>query len=225
MEFNTYSEEGREQFGNRFLKQNTAIIALQSFLTGKELEGGAASLARQFKCVQDFLDASPNSPQEQVLKKVFAKAIVVAKEKGVLPFSIPDYSPERVASIVDQGLDKIKMAYNVGRGVVDKLEAEEKTMNKQVARVMTVVDKAVEAGVSVAVNAVTEVIEKVYPPAKAITPIVKAVQPFIAERTKTFVRKGMEKIVSTARSTCKTVFSAVKNTVTSFGARIRTLFA
>ena len=117
MYFEEYNEDyGRNEFGNQFEKEVTQMSALQSFLLGNELTEEEIPFIKEFKCVKDFLEIPLNDPREADLKKLFSTAIVTAIDKGVLPFTINENSPLAIASLVDEGMTRLKVAYQTATG-------------------------------------------------------------------------------------------------------------
>ena len=53
-------------------------------------------MIKEFKSVQEFLDLPMGDKKEVVLKKAFATAVTIAKDKGVLPFEVNSPSSDRV---------------------------------------------------------------------------------------------------------------------------------
>lgn len=87
MKFIAYNEdEGRNEFGTHIEGESRKYSALQSLLSGRELEKEEVESLKEFKVVQQFLDSPVGDASEAKLKKVFAAAIITANEQGTLPF-------------------------------------------------------------------------------------------------------------------------------------------
>lgn len=221
MKFAKYNEDyGRNEFGMQFEKEITQMTALQSLLLGNELSAEELPMIREFKCVKEFLDLPMNDKKEGILKKLFATSIVIAKEKGQLPFELPN-DPIEIASAVDEGLTQLKVAYKTATGELDSIEAADALIERAAVRAIAIADKVIEKGVHVVVDKLCFALTKIYPPATAIVPIIKASERYITTGTKLAVRKGIsilakiakpvvQKAITKAKSVAKKVMNFLK---------------
>ena len=211
MKFAEYNEDyGRNEFGNQFEKEATQMTALQSLLTGNELSTEELPLIREFKTVQEFLDLPINDKKVAILKKLFTSSIIFANDKGVLPFNLPD-SPVEIASAVDEGLTRLKVAYQTATGVLDSIEATDVLIDRLAVRTITVMDKVIEKGVPMVLDKLCTVMTKVYPPANAIVPIIKNAERYITVATKVVVRKGIHALAKAAKPIVLRTVAKVKS--------------
>lgn len=211
MKFTEYNEEnGRNAFGNQFEKQITQMTALQSLLVGEELQKEELPLIREFKCVKDFLDLPMNDKKETVLKKLFATAVVAANNSGALAVALPD-SPMAVASIVDEGLNRLKIAYKTSVGEMDSVDAVDALIDSVAVRTMTVMDKVVEKGMPVVIDKVCVAVATVYPPARSVIPVIKACEKYITQTARVAVRKGIQTLQRVAKPIVKKVVTRVRS--------------
>ena len=211
MKFAEYNEDyGRNEFGNQFEKEATQMTALQSLLTGNELSTEELPLIREFKMVQEFLDLPVNDKKEAILKKLFTSSIILAKNKGILPFNVPN-SPVEIASVVDEGLTRLKVAYQTATGVLDSIEATDVLIDRLAVRTVTVMDKVIEKGVPVVLDKLCMVMTKVYPPANAKAPIIKSTERYITVATKIIVRKGIRTLAQAAKPIVQRTVTKVKS--------------
>lgn len=200
MKFVEYNEDyGRYEFGTHMDKLCAKYSALQSLLAGKELEKEEVESLREFKIVQQFLDSPIGDSLEAKLKKAFATAIVIADNKGVLPFSLGDKSPIAIASAIDEGLNRVKLSYKLVQEELDCIEVADILIDATVARVVTVADKVIEKGVPVVLDKVCKFITRVYPPATVFVPIIKQAEKFLVPAAKKIVRKGLAVVSETAK--------------------------
>ena len=191
MKFAEYNEDyGRNEFGNQFEREATQMTALQSLLLGNELTAEELPLIREFKCVKEFLDLPINDKKEAILKKLFATSIVIAKSKGLLPFEVPE-SPEAIASVIDEGLTQMKVAYKTATGELDSIEAIDVLVDRVAVRAVAIADKVIEKGIPVVLDKLCMVMTKVYPPAITVVPVIKHAERYITVATKVIVRKGI----------------------------------
>ncbi|MCG0153790.1 hypothetical protein [Phocaeicola vulgatus] len=217
MEFVNYNEDyGKNELGNQVENSVTQMSALHSLLVGEELSKEELSFIKEFKCVKDFLEMPINDSKEKNLKKMFAAAIVMAKEKGVVPFET-DMSPIAIASAIDEGLTRLKTGYQITTGELDTIEAADILIDKATARIIAIADKAIDHIMPIVVDKLCQVLVKKYPPVTTVVPIIKRTERYITVATKAVVRKGIRAMAGTAKSvvremaekttrvTCKTV--------------------
>ena len=214
MKFAEYNEDyGRNEFGNQFEREATQMTALQSLLLGNELTAEELPLIREFKCVKEFLDLPINDKKEAILKKLFATSIVIAKSKGLLPFEVPE-SPEAIASVVDESLTQMKVAYKTATGELDSIEAVDVLVDRVAVRAVAIADKVIEKGKPVILDKLCMVMTKVCPPAKAVVPVIKRAERYITVATKEVVRKGIRTLAQAAKPIVKQVAAKVKSIAT-----------
>ncbi len=214
MKFAEYNEDyGRNEFGNQFEREATQMTALQSLLLGNELTAEELPLIREFKCVKEFLDLPINDKKEAILKKLFATSIVIAKSKGLLPFEVPE-SPEAIASVVDESLTQMKVAYKTATGELDSIEAVDVLIDHVAVRAVAIADKVIEKGMPVVLDKLCMVMTKVYPPAITVVPVIKHAERYITVATKVIVRKGIRTLAQAAKPIVKQVAAKAKSIAT-----------
>lgn len=221
MKFAEYNEDyGRNEFGMHFEKEITQMTALQSLLLGNDFSAEELPMIREFKCVKEFLDLPMNDKKEGILKKLFTASIVIAKEKGQLPFEVPN-DPVEIASAADEGLTQLKVAYKTATGELDSIEATDVLIDRAAVRAITVADKIIEKGVPLVLDKLCFALTKIYPPATVVVPIIKASERYITIGTKIGVRKGIntlakiakpvvQKAITKAKSVAKKVVESLK---------------
>lgn len=168
MEYAEYNEDnGRNEFGVEFDRKASQAAALQSLLLDNGIKVEESTPIRESKTVKEFLDMPVNDKREANLKKLYAAAVVVAKDKKVLPFETPDTSVG-VASAVDDGLTRMKVGYQTATGELDILEATDILIDRAAARTVAVVDKIIEKGVPFVADMLYKAVSCVFPPAKVV---------------------------------------------------------
>lgn len=229
-------EESKSAFERKVDERISVLSALQSMVIGSELKDSEIEMIREFKSVQEYLDLPLNDSAENALKRAVVAAVVTANQLGVL--TLPDgcTNAESVASIVDEGLTRIKTAYQVAKGILNPIDATEAVNDRMAVRVATVVevvtdkleekakqlvdnlkekamplaDLAVE-GVARVSTVVCSFVEKVFPPAKAVTPVIKRVIKFVSPMVKTAVKKGITFIAEAAKNVITKVATGIKS--------------
>lgn len=188
-----------ENYGDFVKRANPAMdkmTALQTLLSGQELTKEEVPLLKEFKVVQEFLDLPMGDKKEVALKKAFALAVTIAKDKGVLPFEVD--SPEQIATLVDDGLSRMKVAYQVATGNIDMHQACDALVDRLAVRVVGIADHAIEKGVPFVVDKLCLAMSK-HPYTAAFVPFVKSAEKFVTPMAKTAVRKGIEFVAKQAK--------------------------
>ena len=210
MVYSEYNEDyGRSEFGSFMDGELNKYNALQSLLTGKQLENEEVETLREFPIVQKFLSSPIGDQSEPTLKKVFATAIAIANEQGKLPFKIDSNSLD-LASAVDEALTRIKTSYKVTQGELDIIEAVDLQIDAIAARVVSAADNVIERAVPVALDKLCLYISKVYPPAAIFTPIIKESEKFLISAAKVAVRKGVTVLAEGAKTALRNVATYTK---------------
>lgn len=204
MDFTSFnSDYGRSEFGNNLDGNINKLNALNSLLLGYELGEEDINQLKEFKIIQEFLDLPFNDKREVKLKKLFAIAVNVAIKNNVFPIELKDTSSYAIASMIDEGLNRLKVAYLSSVGVMDVIEAAEALIDRTAARVLAILEKTVEKAVPLVLDKVCTVIESAYPRTKPIMIIIRASEKVIIEKTKILIRKGVEMISSSAKGIIK----------------------
>lgn len=172
------------------------------------------------------LESDFNSKAELDSKKVIAAALIIAKRMGKLPNEIPqDIDAIEAASISDETLSRMKVAYQVSTGKIDVYEAADKLIDIATARMLAVSDKVVEKGVALAVDHIGRVVAKCYPPAQPVVEVAKLCQPYITSQAQKLVKEGIGKLNVIAKKTIRKVGESLRNKVATKTHSIRKLFS
>ena len=161
------------------------------------------------KLLTTYLDSPLHSPSDVMVKKAMATAVAIAKKRG-LTTTVPAKDPMELAAAVDEGLTRMKVAYKVGKGILDSTKAADEIIDRAATRVVAFTDKVIEKGTPIVVDKVMKVAERVFPPIAVVKPIVKAAVPYIAQAAKVVVRAGVKVVAQAAKSVVKTVVAGVK---------------
>ena len=207
---------------------NTASKALIQAVTNNTtlqsvlLEGNVSiDNVKQFassKVLQEFLDAPVGSEKDTQVKKLMATAIHIANQNDCLPFQLPSFDPIEIAKLVDEGLTRVKVAYQSGCGMLDPIEVADVLIDKAAARVVALVDHAFESGMvnqaltqgSVALLTFLEM-----PNAQAYAPIISNVISRVERPMQNFIKNGINYIAQSAKTVVRKVASSVKNFITA----------
>lgn len=242
-----YNERTQELVAQQNDSLGTIQEIIKAFFLDEELTKDQIDfLNTNYKPIQDFLDSSINSPQDAETKKIFAKVILLAKQKGILPESleqlVPTPSPsetpqqrierieetaETIAETVDEGVDKIKVGYKVGVEEISAQKAFEHYVDKAAVRITKVADKLVEKGFDWVVNKGARIVETAFPKLIPVVEVAKRVLVAAETPVRNIVKTGIKGVASFVKksvnvgkavvNTCKKVWGGVK----SVGAKIR----
>lgn len=223
--------ESYENYGSSMDQTARTISAIHSLVLGKELSGSELLAIKSIQCVQDFLDADSGSKIETDVKKLFAQAIIVASEKGINPLGLPEgISAEQVVSLVDDGLTRVKTAYQLGKDLIDVYQADEINMEHLAARVETFAEVALEQGIALADMAIDGLeqqahskadflldhsdmfitaIEKAYPPAIPVAEFCRVVVNYTKPVIKEYVHQGIAKVGQLAKDTVRSAVEKI----------------
>lgn len=161
--------------------------------------------------LQPFVESPIGVASDANYKRQMAVAIVKAVSAGQLP----QMDANGIASLVDEGMTRLKLAYQVGMGVMDVSKASDILIDRAVGRTAAIVKNtinhleqnammATEVGLPLlidkAASAVCSTLTSVYPPAAALTPVIKAGAAYIKPKAVSAVKKGITVVARAARS-------------------------
>ncbi len=192
-----------ENYGNFVKKTNSAMskmTALQTLMSGKELSSEEVPLIKEFKIVKDFLESPLGDKKETMMKKAFATAVTIANDKGMLPF--PVKSPDQIAATVDDGLTRMKTAYQTATGKIDINQAIDVLVDRDADRAMVFADRAIEKGVPLVVDKLCEAMSK-HPKTAALAPMLKAAEKYVTPKIKAAVRTGIKATAEHVKTSLK----------------------
>lgn len=224
MKYEAFSEDV-----NLFLNENeekmNIISAIEAVLLGN-INADTIPSIKEFKCISEFLKSPLNAPNELPLKKIFATAVIAANRAGALPFQIPE-SPEEIASMIDDGLTRLKVAYKQQIGEFDIYETADTLVDKMAARTITIAETAVEVGIPIVAKKLSTVMYS-NPYTAPLAPIVEYVLPYVAEPVKKIVCNGIKIVAEDTKSTIHKAIDFVKEKgeeiATTFAKKLTTIF-
>ena len=206
-----YSEEF-QSYGDNLKNGVTDYVTVESSLldgTSVEIEDKATPMG----CMQEFLDASLVGDKDTAMKKLFAAGIVMANDAGVLPFNLPDNSPEGIASVVDDGLTRVKVAYKVATGEIPLEEAADTLIDAAAARAMAVADNVIDT-VSANTDLICDALSVAFPPAAEVIqiakPVIKHVVTNVAPKVKEAIHTGIEKVSRYAKEAARPIIAMAR---------------
>ena len=197
-------------------------VANSTTLQSVLLEGDVSiDNVKQFassKVLQEFLDAPVGSEKDTQVKKLMATAIHIANQNDCLPFQLPSFDPIEIAKLVDEGLTRVKVAYQSGCGMLDPIEVADVLIDKAAARVVALVDYAFESGMvnqALTQGSVALLTFLKIPNAQACAPIISNVISRVERPMQNFIKNGINYIAQSAKTVVRKVASSVKNFITA----------
>lgn len=169
------------------------------------------------KCVTDFLTSPLGDPKDLIMRKAMATAMVIAKKKGVIQ-DVPADAPS-LASLVDESLTKVKTATMVGLGKLNPERAIDALIDGAQARVVSVVDTALDSGIVSKfateglvklAHAIPKIGMVVGPIAQSCKPAIQGVLRKAEKAVKPYVKKGIQIVANTAKTVCKKAVEFLK---------------
>ena len=192
------------------IKDVTAAIKDDMYITSATIpceivEKDIDNVLPDFKGTKEFIDCPFGSPEEDNMKKLFAKAMVMAQEQGVLPTVLSDFPKDSVAiaSLVDESLTRIKTAVMVEAGDIFPEHAVNAIIDRSIVRVNVVADAFIAKGVNMVAAKAVSIMAWVFPPTQAIAPVIHIFAHFCAFQIKNKIREGLRKVATTAKNVVK----------------------
>lgn len=214
--------------GLQLVDQINKQQAVQSFSLCKALEQADIPLIKEYKVMQEFMELPVNDPKEKALKKVIAAAMVTAADKDLLPFPVPKKASS-IASVVDEGLTYVKVAYKMEQGEINPVEATDTIINHGIARAVSVVkkvaSKVVDKVVPVVADAVVDVVSTVFPPVQLVKPFVRKVVPYVSHAVKAAVHAGIQTLAEKTKPVVETIATTVVAAGRKAKSFLKSLFA
>ena len=179
--------------------------------TASDIAGQLDNFLKESPSIQKFLDLPINDPQESVLKKLFAIAIIVADEKGMLPFHLPPtMTAESIASTIDESLTRIKTAYLTDEGKMNPVKATETLIEHMAARTMVAAENLVEVGMPRLIDTACNMMVSTFPETIVLVPFIKAVEPKLTSIVKEAVCSGIKSLGNMTKSIAEKSINYIK---------------
>lgn len=211
-------EEAASQIDNA-IRANEAVKAViveaSGIVTGDESE-------ETRKSVQEFLDAPLGDKKEMAMKKAYAAAVALAKDRGLMP-DIPA-EPSAIAAIVDEGLGKVKIAYNVAVGKITPEDAFDYIVDRSAARAKSYVDFAFDSGLvreAVALGAtrlayaIPGIGPVIGPVVQSYQPLIKSVVARVEKPAKAFIKSGINAVANVVKAVGRKALERIKGDLTN----------
>lgn len=225
---------------NYVLLQLNAIVS-QMFLNEELSKEQVEFLNKEHPRFEQFLEQPVGSEEDLKAKKMMARVLLIAKERGYLPNEIQSTLPvkqsseteeqkaeriEQTAAIVanttEKAVDEVKEKYQVGKEIITPEEAAENAIDKATVAVTNfVADKIIDKGIDKVVNFGVKWVSTTFPPLAPVAIFAgKIIKQFKAPIRKV-VKKGIEIVAKTAKKVVKGIVNVGRKVVGWF----KSLFA
>ena len=216
--------KNKENIIENLVKQIKDRIAIQTTLINSDavekVGNELVPFLKDLKVVQQYLDLPLDDPREVPLKKITTAAVITAVDKGLCPFPI-DKNPDSIASLVDEGLTLLKVAYKTSKDQLDPSKAVDRLVKHAIARLVAGVkkfaDRLVDRTMDVVVDMATGFAARYCPPLLMAKPFLKEFATYVGSRAKEMVHTGFKSLVNHA----KPVLTNLVTTVASVGRTMR----
>ncbi len=148
-------------------------------------------------------------------KRIIAKAIIKGiKEGAIEPMTAPD-----IASLIDEGVTRMTVAYQVGEGQMDSIDAMDVLIDHAAARVVTIADDIitkVEKGLLAKSDIIADTLvdraatglkalASAFPLTRVLVPFIDTAAQYIKPAVRAVVKKGITIVANVARTVVKKV--------------------
>ena len=161
--------------------------------------------SKENKTIKEYLDSEMGSPEEGETKKLMALASVMnGDDRGAM----------EIAADIDEGVTSTKVAYKVGTGELDTLEAFDILVDKGTERLNAFLDVVLEPERTSEV--VSEIVASVFPPARYVKPYIKEVVRHSVPVVRQAINYGVNKVAEKAKSLVRRGAEWIKDKVKVF---------
>ena len=224
MEYEKFDTESINQFSESSERHISAMVNVASYLLGDNLnKEDAIPFVKEVKCVKDYLESPMNSPQESSLKKIIATGVIIANESKLLPFTLPT-TIEETASMVDDALTRMKVAYKEQVGELDIHKAADSLIDRATVRATTMVERAVDVGLPIVADKLAK-LASANPYTAPLAPVIEIAVPYVAEPVKKCICEGIRTVAKAAKPVVHKIIDVVKNKAVSSFQKLKAIFA
>lgn len=224
MEYEKFDTESINQFSESSERHISAMVNVASYLLGDNLnKEDTIPFVKEVKCVKDYLESPMNSPQESSLKKIIATGVIIANESKLLPFTLPT-TIEETASMVDDALTRMKVAYKEQVGELDIHKAADSLIDRATVRATTMVERAVDVGLPIVADKLAK-LASANPYTAPLAPVIEIAVPYVAEPVKKCICEGIRTVAKVAKPVVHKIIDVVKNKAVSSFQKLKAIFA
>lgn len=182
-----------------------------------------ASISVNSEKANQLLESLASSKSDTKLSKIVAAATKIADATGAM--KLAKNTVFDIASLSDETVTRIKVAYQVANGEIDIEEATGKFIDRAASRLITISEVVINKGLSKAVNTLSTVLVSAFPQAAPLVPLIKTTVAVFQPKLKEIAQKGISAVATHAKNVASKVISWAKNKVSSFAKSIALKFA
>ena len=193
-------------------------VILQSLQLENSLPSEGGMQENPSGIIKDYLNAPMGSDKDAKIKKIVSAAVTIAQQNDCLPSGMTLSEPKDVAIVVDDSLNRAKLAYQVGMGIIDPVEVVDGLIDTAAARTVALVDSAFKNGTVNKVLTQTAVGLLTWlkvPNAQSYAPLISTVICRVEKPIQNAITKGINFIAQTAKKTVRKVATTIKEFVKS----------
>ena len=169
----------------------------------KEIEEGGSEQEMTSQRLSMMLEE--NNPD--MAKKVIGIALMMASKEGLVTIAPTSVA---IASMSDEIIERIRVATQVGKGILDPEDAASRLVDRAAVRLIAVADHIIVKGVSIVAEKIVQMIGMVYPPASVVAPVVRVVVQMAAPMVKKLIHKGIRFMAETSKRIITTGINQVR---------------
>ena len=186
-------------------------------------EDEVASISVNSEKANQLLESLVSSKSDTKLSKIVAAATKIADATGAM--KLAKNTVFDIASMSDETVTRIKVAYQVANGEIDIEDAADKLIDRAATRLITISEVVINKGLSMAVNTLSKVLVSAFPQTAPLVPIIKTTVAILQPKLKEIAQKGISAVAKHAKNVAHKVISWAKNKVPSFAKSIALKFA
>lgn len=183
--------------------------------------------------LQSYIEGKVDELTADQMRRIIAKAVIVSVKNNTM--EVPAEA-ESIASLVDEGLTKMKVAYQVENdGEYDLADAFKEMVDHQISRIATIADHAITKAEKIALEKSDKVTDTVidfaakglkavacaFPPARPLAKFIEAGAQYIKPIARKAVKKGIQVLANTAKTFVKKAVPIVKKAVSFVGRKVK----
>lgn len=189
---------GTNNYQAKFEAISKAIGHIEN-LSLSNISGDDFSSEKSSEGVQ-LVEALLTKGSDLAVKKMLGAALLIAKERNVLPESIPsDILGVEAAALSDKTVAVIDTAVKVSNGQVRKNKAVDILLDMAASRLVAVTNNVIKKGVDFAVNKLGIYVAKACPKVRPIVACAKAIAPVLTRVAQSAVKVAVEGLKEVVR--------------------------
>lgn len=162
-------------------------------------------------------DCLENGKVDTLKKYVLVAATVANKKEGKAQ------NPIQLMSSVDDAVEILKAGYEAATGRVDTYDAASRIVDRITVRAISGVERAIDVGLPVAVDALCDAITVYYPPFAAVKPVIQTLVAKVTPKVKEVVTNGIKALAEASKPIVSKALGKLKTGIQKVSNRLRSL--